>query len=62
MSDGRVSGELISCCLHGSTYDYRTGKNIHYPGADLKKFNSWVEQGSVWVDADEIEAWEHPWS
>lgn len=58
MSDGRVSGEHLSCCLHGSTYVYRTGKNIHYPGADLKKFNSWVEDGSVWVDAQEIEAWE----
>ncbi len=58
MSDGRVSGKLLSCCLHGSTYDYHSGKNIYYPGADLKKFNSWVEQGSVWVDVDEIEAWE----
>jgi glutamate synthase domain-containing protein 2 len=58
MSDGRVSGELLSCCLHGSTYNYHTGKNIHYPGADLKKFSCWVENGSVWVDAEEIEAWE----
>jgi len=58
MSDGRVSGELLSCCLHGSTYNYRSGKNIHYPGADLKTFHSWVEHGSVWVDAEEIETWE----
>jgi glutamate synthase domain-containing protein 2/nitrite reductase/ring-hydroxylating ferredoxin subunit len=58
MSDGHVKGELLICCLHGSTYNYRTGKNIHYPGADLKKFNSWIEQGSVWVDLDEIETWE----
>ena len=58
MSDGRISGDLLSCCLHGSTYNYRSGKNIHYPGADLKKFKSWIEQGGVLVDADEIEAWE----
>ncbi len=58
MSDGRVSGGNLSCCLHGSTYNYRTGKNIHYPGADLKKFSSWVEQGNVWVDEEEIETWE----
>lgn len=24
----------------------------------MKKFDSWVDQGSVWVDVDEIEAWE----
>ena len=62
MSDGRVRGVHLSCCLHGSTYDYRTGKNIHYPGADLKKFKSWVEDGKVCVDAEEVESWEldHP--
>lgn len=38
MSDGHVNGVHLSCCLHGSTYDFRTGKNIHYPGADLQKF------------------------
>ena len=58
MSDARLKGDLITCCLHGSTYNYRTGTNIYYPGADLKKFNNWVEHGSVWVDAEEIEAWE----
>jgi glutamate synthase domain-containing protein 2/nitrite reductase/ring-hydroxylating ferredoxin subunit len=62
MSDGRIDGEHFSCGLHGSTYRYRTGKNVHYPGADLKKFEAWVEDGSVWVDLDEIAAWEgtHP--
>jgi glutamate synthase domain-containing protein 2/nitrite reductase/ring-hydroxylating ferredoxin subunit len=58
MSDGRLRGDRLTCCLHGSTYNCRTGINTYYPGSDLKKFNSWVEQGSVWVDVDEIEAWE----
>ena len=58
MSDGRINGELLTCCLHGATFNYRTGKNIYHPGADLKKFKSWVEDGGVWVDVEEIESWE----
>jgi methylamine---glutamate N-methyltransferase subunit C len=58
MADGTINGEQLTCRLHGSTYRYRTGKNVHYPGADLHKFTSWIEDGVVFVDADEIEAWE----
>jgi methylamine---glutamate N-methyltransferase subunit C len=58
MADGTVDGDQLTCRLHGSTYRYRTGKNVHYPGADLKRFTSWVEDGMVYVDADEIAAWE----
>ncbi|GGC54753.1 glutamate synthase-related protein [Hoyosella rhizosphaerae] len=58
LSDGKVHGDRLSCSLHGSTYDSRTGKNIHFKGADLHKFHSWVEDGAVWVDEDEITQWE----
>jgi methylamine---glutamate N-methyltransferase subunit C len=58
MGDGVVSGERLTCPLHGSTYRYRTGKNVHYPGADLQRFTAWVEDGAVWVDEDEIARWE----
>jgi methylamine---glutamate N-methyltransferase subunit C len=58
MADGAVGGDRLTCKLHGSTYRYRTGKNVHYPGADLKHFSSWIENGVVWVDADEIAEWE----
>jgi methylamine---glutamate N-methyltransferase subunit C len=58
MSDGAVSGDKLTCMLHGSTYRYRTGKNVHYPGADLHRFNAWIEDGAVWVDEDEVAAWE----
>jgi methylamine---glutamate N-methyltransferase subunit C len=58
MADGAVGGEQLTCKLHGSTYRYRTGKNVHYPGADLKRFTAWIEDGAVWVDEDEIAAWE----
>lgn len=58
MSDGAVNGERLTCRLHGSTYHYRDGKNVAYPGADLKRFKVWVEDGSVWVDEDEVTEWE----
>lgn len=58
MADGEVSGELLTCKLHGSTYRYRTGRNIYYPGSDLERFKAWIEEDAVWVDADEVAAWE----
>lgn len=58
MADGAIVGEKLTCRLHGSTYQYRSGKNIHYPGADLHRFTVWIEDGSVWVDSDEIARWE----
>ncbi len=58
MSDGAIQGKNLVCGVHGSTYVLETGKNVHYPGADLKKFDAWVEDGSVWVDADEVRTFE----
>lgn len=58
MADGEVSGQRLTCKLHGSTYRYTTGKNIHYPGADLHRFNAWIDDGAVFVDKDEISTWE----
>lgn len=62
LADGSVVGEHLRCHVHGSTYRFRTGNNVRYPGADLMRFNAWIEHGGVWVDADEIAAWErqHP--
>lgn len=58
LSDATVRSGRLTCGLHGSTYDARTGTNIHYKGADLKPFGAWVEDGAVWVNADEIAEWE----
>ncbi len=58
LSDGRITNGRLTCPLHGSTYRYATGRNIHYPGADLKRFEAWVEDGAVWVNLDEVRDWE----
>lgn len=62
MSDAAVRGNRLVCGVHGSTYDVRSGTNLRYRGADLKRFEAWVEDSGVWVDADEVRAWErdHP--
>ncbi|KGD64759.1 glutamate synthase [Alcanivorax nanhaiticus] len=58
MADGHAANGQLVCGLHGSTYRYQTGKNVHFPGADLKHFSAWIKEGGVWVDADEIAEWE----
>ncbi len=60
LSDAQVHGKRLVCGLHGSSYDLRTGRNTNpaHKGADLHKFIAWLADGSVWVDEDEVAAWE----
>ncbi|MEC7120525.1 MAG: Rieske (2Fe-2S) protein, partial [Pseudomonadota bacterium] len=58
MADAHIHGDLLTCGLHGSTYRFRTGENIKFIGANLQSFKAWIEHDSVWVDLDEIQAWE----
>ena len=58
MADGHISGEDIICGLHGWDYGYRTGISSYNNTEKLHKFASWVEDDQLFVDADEIAAWE----
>jgi glutamate synthase domain-containing protein 2 len=58
MADGHVRGEDLICGVHDWDYQFRTGVSSYDPKERLHKFGSWVEDGAVWVDADEIAAWE----
>jgi glutamate synthase domain-containing protein 2/nitrite reductase/ring-hydroxylating ferredoxin subunit len=62
MSDGHVSGDNLICGLHGWDYRLDTGISEYANSEVLRKFEAWVEDGLVCVDADEIAAWEmdHP--
>ena len=57
LADGHVDGDNLICGLHNWDYCYRTGVSSYNPDERLKKFSSWVEDGYVWVDEDEIRAW-----
>lgn len=62
MSDGSVQGDSLICGLHGWDYRIDTGISEYNNSETLPRFNSWVEDDKVWVDADEIADWEkqHP--
>ena len=59
MSDGFVQGRNLICGVH--YWDYRLDSGVSEYANDevLPKFKSWVEDGTVMVDADEIAAWAH---
>ena len=58
MADGSVRGEDLVCGLHSWDYQVRSGVSSYDPEECLHKFAAWVEEDGVWVDADEIAAWE----
>lgn len=62
LADGHVDGDNLICGVHGWDYRYRTGISEYNNSEKLDAFSSWVENDEVWVDADEITAWEreHP--
>jgi len=55
-------GDNILCGLHGSDYCYTTGISSYTNHERLPTFTSWVEDGEVMMDADEVATWEreHP--
>ena len=62
MSDGHITGDNLICGVHGWDYRYDTGVSEYNNRELLPKFNAWVERDKVWVDEEEILAWEreHP--
>jgi len=57
MADGHIEGNNLICGLHNWDYCYRSGVSSYNPSEKLHRFSSWVEDGKVWVDEDEIKAW-----
>ncbi len=62
LADGSVHGEDLICGVHGWDFRWDTGVSAYNPKEVLTKFRSWVEEGGVWVDAEEIADWasDHP--
>ena len=63
MADGHVEGDNLICGVHGWDYRVDTGISEYNNAEALQKFTSWIEpddsgQPAVWVDEDEIAAWE----
>jgi glutamate synthase domain-containing protein 2/nitrite reductase/ring-hydroxylating ferredoxin subunit len=62
LSDGEINGEDLICGVHGWDYRFRTGVSAYTNNEVLQKFGHHIEDDGVFVDADEIAAWEqdHP--
>ena len=62
MADGQVRGDNLICGVHNWDYRLDTGVSEYSNAETLQKFSSWIEDGKVLVDEDEIADWarEHP--
>jgi nitrite reductase/ring-hydroxylating ferredoxin subunit len=62
LADGRIEGENLFCGLHGWDYRYRTGVSEYHNEQVLHPFSNWIDDGRVFVEADEIASWRrnHP--
>jgi glutamate synthase domain-containing protein 2 len=58
MADGEVRGDNLICGVHNWDYQVRSGVSSYNPKECLHKFSSWIEDDAVWVDEEEIAAWE----
>ncbi len=57
LSDGCIKGDNLICGLHNWDYSYKTGVSSYNPDERLHRFSSWLDDGMIWVDEDEIRAW-----
>ena len=62
LADGSVQGDNLICGVHGWDFRYDTGISEYNNEEQLPKFSAWVESDNVYVDREEIAAWEkeHP--
>ncbi|MCF7982032.1 MAG: Rieske 2Fe-2S domain-containing protein [Pseudomonadales bacterium] len=56
LANGTIVGKKIICGWHGWEFRYDTGASGQRC-PNLQKFDSWLEEGYLWVDADQIRTW-----
>lgn len=62
LSDGYVRGKNLFCGLHNWDYRLKSGVSAYDNKECLQKFTHVIEDGIVYVDKDEVDAWakKHP--
>ena len=58
LADGSVRGNDLVCGVHHWDYRFDTGVSSYDSSEVLHRFETWIDAGGVWVDTDEIAAWE----
>lgn len=57
MADGFVDGDNLICGVHNWDYQLESGVSAYNNAEALPKFSSWLGDGKILVDEDEIGAW-----
>ncbi|MFT7624224.1 MAG: nitrite reductase/ring-hydroxylating ferredoxin subunit, partial [Myxococcota bacterium] len=57
LADGHIDGANLICGVHGWDYRYDTGISEYNNGERLHRFESFIEDGRVYVDGAAIAAW-----
>lgn len=57
LADGHIDGHNLICGVHNWDFRYDTGVSEYDNKERLEKFSCWVEEGQLWVDEAEIQAW-----
>jgi glutamate synthase domain-containing protein 2/nitrite reductase/ring-hydroxylating ferredoxin subunit len=62
MADGTIRGDDLICGVHGWDYRAATGISAYDDSQRLHRFTAWIDDGELWIDGDEIDAYgrEHP--
>ena len=62
LADGHIDGDQLICGLHHWDYQWETGVSSYSNEECLMRFESWIEDDGVFVDADELHLWlkDHP--
>jgi glutamate synthase domain-containing protein 2 len=58
LADGYVDGDNLMCGVHHWDYRIQTGISEYNNHEVLHKFTSTIEDDAVWVEEDEVAAWE----
>ena len=57
LEDGHVDGDNLICGVHNWDFRIDTGVSEYDNSEALNKFTSWIENGEVFVDEEEVAAW-----
>ena len=58
LADGSIEGDNLICGVHGWDYRYKSGISAYQNEEKLHRFMSFIEDGQVFVDEDEVSDWQ----
>ena len=50
LATGELRGQAVVCAGHGYAFDLRSGRCVHDPGLELRRYPITLIDGDVWVD------------